>query len=248
MMFIVNAALFLIAAAVLENTGAEIGNIFTAVFCMLFGAQQAGQSAGWGPDMSKGWISAKKIFDMIEDPSKINACKMDENKEGKDITEVIGKIEFRDVWFRYPERKEEFVLKGLNLVIEPDDTVALVGESGCGKSTFTKLMMRFYDPDCGEILLDGVPLKDYNLHKLRTAVSLVMQEPIIFNYTISDNMLYGKLNASNKEIQDVSDLANCTEFVIHQKERQIKDMEPKEVVEQMKAHKDELIKMKYASA
>ena len=88
------------------------------------------------------------------------------------------------------------------MVINPSESVALVGESGCGKSTFVNLMMRFYDPDFGEILLDGVNIKDYNLHELRKSVSLVMQEPIIFNYSILENMLYGKLDAKNSEIQD----------------------------------------------
>ena len=85
-----------------------------------------------------------------------------------------GTIEFKDVWFRYPTRKTEFVLRGLSLTIEPNESVALVGESGCGKSTFVNLMMRFYDPDFGQILLDGVDIKEYNLHDLRNAISLVM--------------------------------------------------------------------------
>ena len=92
------------------------------------------------------------------------------------------------------------LLNGLTFEIMPGESVALVGESGCGKSTFVNLMMRFYDPDFGEILLDGVNIKDYNLHELRKAVSLVMQEPIIFNYSILENMLYGKLDANNSEI------------------------------------------------
>jgi ATP-binding cassette subfamily B (MDR/TAP) protein 1 len=121
----------------------------------------------------------------------------DAKKYGKGISEVVGRIEFKNVWFRYPTRPEDFVLRGLNLTINPGESVALVGESGCGKSTFVSLMMRFYDPNSGEILLDGVNLKDYNLHQLRNAISLVMQEPIIFNYSILDNMLYGKLDASN---------------------------------------------------
>ena len=95
-----------------------------------------------------------------------------------------GLIEFKNVWFRYPTRKEDFVLKGFNITINPCETVALVGESGCGKSTFVNLMMRFYDVDFGEILLDGINIKQYNLHELRKAISLVMQEPIIFNYSI----------------------------------------------------------------
>lgn len=85
-----------------------------------------------------------------------------------------GSIEFKDVWFRYPTRKTEFVLRGLSLTIEPNESVALVGESGCGKSTFVNLMMRFYDPDFGQILLDGVDIKEYNLHDLRNAIALVM--------------------------------------------------------------------------
>jgi ABC-type multidrug transport system fused ATPase/permease subunit len=85
----------------------------------------------------------------------------------------------------------------MNLKIEPGMSVALTGESGSGKSTFINLMMRFYDPNYGEILLDGVNLKDYNLHDLRMKVSLVMQEPMVFNYSIGENMLYANLNASN---------------------------------------------------
>ncbi len=124
-----------------------------------------------------------------------------------------GKIEFRNVWFRYPTRKEDFVLKDFCIVINPCETVALVGESGCGKSTFVNLMMRFYDVDFGEILLDGINIKNYNLHELRKAVSLVMQEPIIFNYSILENVLYGKVNATNSEVLEATKIANCTEFI-----------------------------------
>jgi len=99
---------------------------------------------------------------------------MEQEGLGLEVDAVKGKIEFRNVWFRYPTRTEEFVLRGLNLTINPGESVALVGESGCGKSTFVNLMMRFYDPCHGEILLDGVNLKDYNLHQLRIAISLVM--------------------------------------------------------------------------
>jgi len=73
--------------------------------------------------------------------------------------------------------------------------------------------MRFYDPDHGEILLDGVNLKDYDLHSLRKIVSLVMQEPIIFNYSILENLLYGKIDASNSEIYKAADISNCMEFI-----------------------------------
>jgi ATP-binding cassette subfamily B (MDR/TAP) protein 1 len=121
-------------------------------------------------------MAAEKIFKIIERPSEINAISMYKDASKKQLVpeNVKGKIEFKDVWFRYPTRKDDFVLKGLTLTINPNESVALVGESGCGKSTFVNLMMRFYDPNFGDILLDGVNIKEYNLHSLRKGVSLVM--------------------------------------------------------------------------
>jgi ABC-type multidrug transport system fused ATPase/permease subunit len=136
-----------------------------------------------------------------------------DNKKRIDIEKVKGEIEFKDVWFRYPTRKEDFVMQGFSIKINPNENVALVGESGCGKSTFVNLLMRFYDIDSGEILLDGVNIKDYNLHDLRNVISLVMQEPTVFNYSILENLLYGKLNATNSEIYNATTVANANEFI-----------------------------------
>lgn len=131
-----------------------------------------------GPDVGKAGEAAKRVFKIIESKSNIDAIAQDEDtsKEAKDMKHHVelGKIEFRDVWFRYPTRPNEFVLRGLNITINPGETVALMGESGCGKSTFVNLMMRFYDPEYGTIYLDDIPLKEYNLHSLRKSVSLVM--------------------------------------------------------------------------
>jgi ABC-type multidrug transport system fused ATPase/permease subunit len=136
-----------------------------------------------------------------------------DNKKRIDIEKVKGEIEFKDVWFRYPTRKEDFVMQGFSIKINPNENVALVGESGCGKSTFVNLLMRFYDIDSGKILLDGVNIKDYNLHDLRNVISLVMQEPTVFNYSILENLLYGKLNATNSEIYNATTVANANEFI-----------------------------------
>ena len=78
------------------------------------------------------------------------------------------------MWFRYPTRKEDWVLKGLNLKIRPNETIALVGESGCGKSTLVSLLLRFYDVDDGKITIDGYDIRDYDLKSLRNALGLVM--------------------------------------------------------------------------
>ena len=150
--------------------------------------------------MGKAKHAAVSIYDTLNTPSVIDACAMDEDDKFVSCENITGLIEFKDVWFRYPTRKETFVLKGLTLKISPNESVALVGESGCGKSTFTNLMMRFYDVNSGEILLDGKNIKEYNLHDLRRKVSIVMQEPSIMNVSILENILYGKLDAKNSEV------------------------------------------------
>lgn len=138
---------------------------------------------------------------------------VDEVEKNIDLNNFVGKIEFNNVWFRYPTRKTDWVLKGLNLVIYPNETVALVGESGCGKSTIVSLIMRFYDPDYGQVLIDGVNIKTYSLKSLRTIMGMVMQEPTLFNYSILENILYGKLYALNSEVKNASEIANAMEFI-----------------------------------
>ena len=201
-----------------KTYGIDPTDLFIALFAIMFGASHAGSSQAFGPDMGKAMGAAKRIFAIMEYPSQIDACAIDNDKSkiSLDPETVKGEIKFENVWFRYPTRKEDFVLRGLTITINPNESVALVGESGCGKSTFVNLMMRFYDVDHGRILLDGKNIKDINLHDLRKAISLVMQEPIIFNYTILDNILYGKPEATNSEIQDACKIANCNEFIERQ--------------------------------
>jgi len=144
--------MFYTGGKIVENFGADPENVFIAIFCIMFGAQQLGSSSAFGPDMGKAKGAAVRIFELIDNPSSIDAIKIDEDKEKvriPNVEEVKGKVEFKNVWFRYPTRKEDFVMKGLNITINPNEQVALVGESGCGKSTFVNLLMRFYDVDDG---------------------------------------------------------------------------------------------------
>ena len=129
-----------------------------------------------------------------------------------------GDIEFDNVWFRYPTRKNEWVLKGLTMKINANETVALVGESGCGKSTIVALLLRFYDIDHGRILIDGKDIKSFNVNHLRRHMGLVMQEPTLFNYTFAENILYGQSNALNSEILEAAKAANALEFIEQAKE------------------------------
>jgi ABC-type multidrug transport system fused ATPase/permease subunit len=97
--------------------------------------------------------------------------------------------------------------------ISKNETVALVGESGCGKSTTVALILRFYDVTEGKILVDGVDVREWDIISLRKAMGLVMQEPTLFNYTISENILYGKLDANNSQIRGATHIANAAEFI-----------------------------------
>lgn len=196
-----------------------------------------------GPDIGKAMVAAKNVFRVIEYPSKINALEQNQKPEYVKADNIDGVIEFREVWFRYPSRKEDFVLRGLNIKINPNDSIALVGESGCGKSTFVNLLMRFYDVDFGEILIDGINIKKYNLHSLRNKISLVMQEPNIFNYSIMENILYGKLDARNSDIMHATELAACTDFIEKGALKGLDDtpMELQKIMEERKVEMVELI-------
>lgn len=117
------------------------------------------------------------------------------------------------MWFRYPTRLQQWIFKGLDLKIEKNEVVAIVGESGQGKSTFINLVMRFYDPEFGTVLVDGVDVKTMDVANLRERLGLVMQEPTLFNYSIKENILYGKLKASNEEIASAAQISNASEFI-----------------------------------
>ena len=209
-----------------DNAGTSPEDVFAALLAIMFAASQVGTAAAMGPDMGKAGAAAERIFRLADTPSTIaehaityvpatRGVRRDPVRKGVmiDKRQFQGKIEFQDVWFRYPTRKEDFVLRGLSLTINPKESVALVGESGCGKSTLVNLVMRFYDVDAGAVLVDGVNIKDYDLRSLRDNISLVMQEPIIFNYSILENVLYGKPNASNSEVYHACEISNCNEFI-----------------------------------
>jgi ATP-binding cassette subfamily B (MDR/TAP) protein 1 len=169
------ALLYWAGAMFQVDEGTQNGeNLFIATFSMMFGSFAAGQANQYGPDMGKAKKAGLTIFTYIDVPSRINA--VDIPKESVEIKPETfkGEIELQDVWFRYPTRKNEWVFKGLNLKIRPNESVAVVGESGSGKSTLVNLILRFYDPDHGRVLIDGVDVRNYNLKQLRARMGLVM--------------------------------------------------------------------------
>lgn len=125
--------------------------------------------------------SASSVFEMMDYKNQIEYP-----TQGK-RPEIQGRIEFRDVYFRYPDRKN-YVLNGLSFTIMSNEKVAFTGASGTGKSTIFNLILRFYDPEKGAILLDGIDIKEYDIQHLRSSFGLVSQEPRLFNSTISKNI------------------------------------------------------------
>lgn len=154
--------------------------------------------------------SAKRIFEMIDRIPYIDS----ENENGKILATVKGQIEFREVHFSYPSRKDEPILQGLNLKVKPGKKVGLVGESGSGKSTIVSLIERFYDPIKGDILLDGHRIKRLQVQWFRSQIGLVNQDPILFATSIQQNILLGKEDASMELVINAAKSANAHNFII----------------------------------
>jgi ATP-binding cassette subfamily B (MDR/TAP) protein 1 len=135
------------------------------------------------------------------------------NKGGLILDNFVGDVDLKDVYFSYPARPEQLIFNGFSISIPTGTTVALVGESGSGKSTVVGLVERFYDPQSGEVCLDGFNLKELNLSWIRQKIGLVSQEPILFTTTIRENIGYGKKGASEEEIRRATVLANAAKFI-----------------------------------
>lgn len=149
--------------------------------------------------------SIDKIYDLLEHEEYI------ENMEdGKILEQIKGKIEFKHVWFAY--EKENWILKDVNFVINPGESIALVGKTGSGKTTITNLINRFYEIQKGEILIDGINIKDINIKSLRKSIGTILQDPFIYARTMKDNIkLYS--NIKDKKIEEAVDLSSARELI-----------------------------------
>ena len=154
-------------------------------------------------DYPKAKLSFKSIYRVMNTPSEINAFQA-VNKDKQFPNNFKGKIEFKNVTFAYPTKPNQKILKNLSLVINPGEQAALVGYSGSGKSTIIQLIERFYDVNEGQILIDDINIKDYNLYELRRKIGLVSQEPVLFKRNVYQNILYGNLESSREEVFDAA--------------------------------------------
>ena len=132
---------------------------------------------------------------------------------GKRLDVIKGNINFKKVRFSYPSRPDAPVLKEITFRIKAGQTIALVGESGCGKSTCVQLLQRFYDPSRGRIQIDGVDLKDFNIHWWRDQIGVVSQEPVLFSASIADNIRLGHPSATKEDVERAARQANAHDFI-----------------------------------
>lgn len=156
---------------------------------------------------SRGIASKKRVMEIINCEPAIKSGTY--NKE----TAVKGKVEFKNVSFAYPGMDNENVIENFNLVINPGETIGILGATGCGKSSLVNLIPRFYDVTKGEVLIDDVNVKDYDLQVLRDKVSIALQKPEIFSTTIAENIAWGDSSADSEKMRQAADIAQATEFI-----------------------------------
>ncbi|KAF2607718.1 hypothetical protein F2Q68_00045235 [Brassica cretica] len=185
------------------------GQVLVIIFAVLTGSMSLGQASPCLSAFAAGQAAAYKMFETIKRKPEIDAS----DTAGKVLDDVRGDIELRDVDFSYPARPEEQIFRGFSLSISSGSTVALVGQSGSGKSTVVSLIERFYDPQSGEVRIDGVNLKEFQLKWIRSKIGLVSQEPVLFTSSIKENIAYGKEDATVEEIRKATELANASKFI-----------------------------------
>ena len=189
--------------------GAQLGiNLDSETFVAFFTsaglmAKPIRQLSSINAIIQKGLAAADEIFDQLDSS--------DENDQGTLEPLIEGKIQFNDITFGYERSKD--ILKNINLVIENNETVAIVGKSGSGKSTLASLISRLYLPSTGLISIDGIDINEINLRHLRSHISIVSQNPTLFNDTIEKNIAYGYQEIDSERLNQAAELSGCMEFI-----------------------------------
>lgn len=158
---------------------------------------------------SRALASLGRIREVLDCEIDLN----DDEAQAKDKLVKNGDIEFRNVSFRYYKNNSEWVLENINTRINAGDTVGIIGSTGCGKTSLVQLIPRLYDTDEGEVLVDGVNVKDYSLTHLRDGVGMVLQKNVLFSGSIRENLMWGDEEATDEEVVAASDAAAASEFV-----------------------------------
>uniref|UniRef100_H2ZR88 Bile salt export pump n=1 Tax=Ciona savignyi TaxID=51511 RepID=H2ZR88_CIOSA len=190
--------------------GFDVGTMLTTFFGVLIGAFSLGGAGSNMEYFAAAKAAAYKVFEIIDRVPEIDSMSDDGHKPDR----VHGKIEFKNVDFTYPSRLDVQILHGVSFVAESGKSVALCGQSGCGKSTCVQLIQRFYDPQNGVVELDGVDIRTLNVRWLREHIGVVSQEPILFDTTIAENIRYGRDDVTDEAIKEATKQSNAYDFIM----------------------------------
>jgi ABC-type multidrug transport system fused ATPase/permease subunit len=197
------------ATHLMQEGRIAFGDVISFVIYTSFIGASIGGIAELYAQIQKAVGATERIFEILDhQPEEIDLNETRAREE-----RLNGDVEFKDVRFSYPARKEMNVLNGISFKANAGESIAIVGPSGAGKSTLTQLLLRFYEPDAGHILIDGKDADAYTLTQLRDHMAIVPQDVILFGGTIKENILYGKPTASDEEVRAAAEKANALSFI-----------------------------------
>jgi ATP-binding cassette subfamily B protein len=196
-------------AGLVQSGEMNLADLFTFILYTTFiGASISGMGDLYA-QINKTVGASERLFEILEEPAEISP----EESSRIPAAMIEGHISYQNVHFSYPSRQDLPVLKGISFDIQAGEKIALVGYSGAGKSTIIQLLLRFYNYNSGQILIDGKPLTDYGISEIRKNIAVVPQEVMLFGGTIHENILYGKPSATPAEVYDAAKRAHALEFI-----------------------------------
>jgi ATP-binding cassette subfamily B protein len=200
-------------ASLLQQGEISAGQLTRFVLYTIFVAGAMGQAAELFSQIQKTVGATQRVRELLREPVEGGAEPAGALTAAQLPARLRGEVAFVRVQFRYPARPEVIVLHALSLAARPGERIALVGPSGAGKSTLTALLLRFYDPESGQLLIDGREARDYPLGWLRAQMAIVPQDVLLFGGTIAENIVYGRPGADEAAVRDAARLANADDFI-----------------------------------
>ncbi|KAK1307181.1 ABC transporter B family member 2 [Acorus calamus] len=186
---------------------ASFTSVMKSFMVLIVTALAMGETLALAPDIIKGNQMAASVFEVLDRKTEVVG------DVGEDLKRVEGTVEMRGVEFRYPSRPDVAIFKDFDLRVKAGESMALVGSSGSGKSTVLSLILRFYDPTAGKVMVDGKDIRKLKLKSLRMHIGLVQQEPALFASSIRENILYGREGATDAEVIEAAKMANAHAFI-----------------------------------
>lgn len=208
--FLGNAAivgLLSVGSSLVGHGEITIGDLSTYMMYAIYTGSSVYGLGNFHTELMKGIGASERVFEIMDLEPQIST------NLGKKVKSLSGDVEFRNISFRYPSRLDSPIFTDFNLHVKKGQHVCLVGPSGSGKSTVSQLLLRFYDPSQGQVLVNGQDIKDMNLNSYRSALGYVQQEPVLFSGTIRDNIVFGRPGSTDEEVEQAAKLSNSLSFI-----------------------------------